>query len=173
MSDRPGPFDFAGQKARNRARWTAIGWDEVAAFIGPNADRFEHAWTETRRKIVDGNGGFAVSFCWPALLFSFAWFFYRKLWILGGILLIAPAALALLDVNPGGSLGATVAMALFGKSIYVQHAVGRIGEVRERGGGDRELALAGGISTLGGVGGGLILALGVGALIYSIVEGSP
>ncbi|HEX8527119.1 DUF2628 domain-containing protein [Allosphingosinicella sp.] len=173
MSDKPGTFDFAGQKARNLARWTATGWDELAAFIGPNAERFEHSWMETRRKIVDGKGGIAASFCWPALLFSFAWFFYRKMWILGGILLAAPAALALLDVNPGASLGGALAMALFGKSIYVQHAVGRIADIRERRGGDRELALAGGVSTLGGAGGGLILALGSAALVYSMVEGWP
>ncbi|HEX9933219.1 MAG TPA: hypothetical protein VGB08_10295 [Allosphingosinicella sp.] len=170
MSDKLGAFDFAAHKARNLERWTTVGWDEIASFAGPNADRFRPAWEKSRARLFEGRGAMALGFCWPALLFSFAWFFYRKMWLFGGLLLVLPVLLAFIfETRAGGSIGMGVAMAMLGKGLYVQHAVGKIGEIREGGGGDAEIARAGGVSVAGGAVGGVILALALAALFYPVL----
>jgi len=171
MSDRPGPLDFAGQKARSRRLWEQTRWEDVAAFIGPRAERFHGAWEATRAKNVEGRGGIAFGFCWPALLFGFAWFLYRKLWAFGLMLLILPVALAWMLESPGGGIGLTVAISLMGKSMYVQHALSRIDAIRADGGGEEALRAAGGVSLVGGAIGGAILAAGAASAIYLFMTG--
>jgi hypothetical protein len=173
MSGRPGPFDFAGQKERSFRLWERTGWEEIATFIGPNADRFHGAWEATRAKVATGRGGIAFGFCWPALLFGFAWFFYRRMWAAGLALLVVPVVLGFFFDMRGGGIGVMVATALFSKSLYVQHAVSKIGAVHEQGGGGGEaIAAAGGVSVAGGAIGGLILAIGVGSSFYLIASGA-
>lgn len=166
MSERPGPFDFAGQKARNRRLWEETSWNELAAFMEPNAESFHGAWEATRAKNVEGRGGIAFGFCWPALLFGFAWFLYRKMWAFGLLLLVLPVALSFMFESPGGPIGLMVAMAMFGKSLYVQHALSRMDRARE-GGGAAVLA-AGGVSIPGAVIGGAIIAASTAWVMYLI-----
>ncbi|HEX8655426.1 MAG TPA: DUF2628 domain-containing protein [Allosphingosinicella sp.] len=170
MSDRPGPFDFAGHKARSKRLWEETGWEELDLFIGPNADRFRSAWEATRAKTLDGRGGIALGFCWPAFLFGFAWFLYRKMWAFGLLLLIVPVALGFMFESPGGSIGVAVAVSLFAKSMYVQHALPKIEDAR-RGGGDEAVRAAGGVSILGGAIGGTILAASAAATVYLFMTG--
>jgi len=171
VSERPGLFDFAGQRARTTRLWEAASWDELALFIGPNADRFRGAFEGTRPKMLAGRGGVSFGFCWPALLFSFAWFFYRKMWAAGLALLVIPPALGFFIDSRGGALGVMIAISLFAKSLYVQHAVWKIGAIREKGGGGEAIAAAGGVSIAGGAVGGLILASAAAATLYVILEG--
>lgn len=171
MSGGPGLFDFAGQKARTLDLWQRISWDEIAAFIGPNADRFRGAWEGTRAKMDRGRGGIAFGFCLPALLFGFAWFLYRKMWLAGVLLLVLPAALGLLFGSGGGSAGLAIAVSLFAKSLYVQHAVARIGTLRDEGADDDAIAAAGGVSIAGGAIGGLILAAASAAALHLFMTG--
>jgi hypothetical protein len=173
MSARPGPFDFAAQKERNVARWTDVGWDEVAVFMGPNAERFHGAWSQTRDKVLAGRGGMAFGFCWPAFLFGFAWFFYRRMWLAGQLLIVVPLALALLVDSPGASIGTTVAIALFAKSLYAQHAVAKVAAASERSVSEAEPAAAGGVSIPGAAIGGLILASGLAWSVYAVAQAWP
>jgi hypothetical protein len=171
MSERPGLFDFAGQRTRTKRLWEAITWDEVALFAGPNAGSFRGAFERTRPKMLAGHGGVSFGFCWPAFLFSFAWFFYRKMWAAGLALLLVPPALGYFIDSRGGAIGVLVAISLFAKSLYVQHAVWKIGGVRERGGDDEAVAAHGGVSLAGGAVGGLILAAAGAAAVYLFMEG--
>lgn len=171
MSGRPGLFDFAGQRERTKRLWQAVSWEELALFVGPNAERFRDAFERTRPKMLAGHGGVSFGFCWPALLFSFAWFFYRKMWAAGLALLVVPPALGFFIDSRGGALGVMIAISLFARSLYVQHAVSKIGAVRETGGDDDEVAAAGGVSTAGGAVGGLILAAAGAAALYLFMEG--
>jgi hypothetical protein len=171
MSERPGLFDFAGQKARALDLWQRTSWDEIALFAGPRAESFHGAWEATRAKIASGRGGISFGFCLPALLFGFAWFFYRKMWTAGAMLLVLPAALAFLFGNGGGSAGLAIAVSLFAKSLYVQHAVAKIGALRDAGAGDEAIEAAGGTSLPGGIVGGLILAAAYGSLAYLLATG--
>ncbi|HYG30670.1 MAG TPA: hypothetical protein VD887_10705 [Allosphingosinicella sp.] len=172
MSDRPGPFDFAGQKARNRRLWEETGWDEIAAFIGPNAESFHGAWEATRAKNAGGRGGIAFAFCWPALLFGFAWFLYRKMWAFGLLLLVLPVALGYVFETPGGTIGMLVAMSLFAKSLYVQYALPKIEDARAGGGGEDAVRAAGGVSLLGGAIGGAILAASAAVTVHLFMTGA-
>ena len=166
---KPGLFDFAGQKARSRLLWQRASWDEIALFIGPNADRFHGAWEATRAKIERGRGGIAFGFCLPALLFGFAWFLYRKMWAMGLLLLVLPIALAFMFDSPGGSIGTTVALALFAKSLYVHHALSKLDAARA--GGEAAQRAAGGVSLAGGLVGAAIFAAGAAWLVYLFRSG--
>ncbi|MEA3041718.1 MAG: hypothetical protein QOC65_1207 [Sphingomonadales bacterium] len=171
MSDRPGPFDFAGHKARSMRLWEETAWEELALFIGPNADSFQGAWEAARAKNLDGRGGMAFKFCWPAFLFGFAWFFYRKMWAFGLLLLVLPISLAWMFEGPGGSIGVGVAVSLFAKSLYIQHALPKIEDARAGGGGDEAVRAAGGVSILGGAIGAAILAASAAATGYLLMTG--
>lgn len=173
MSERPGAFDFAGQKARSLRLWEETGWDDLARFIGPNAESFRGAWEATRAKTLGGRGGIAFAFCWPAFLFGFAWFLYRKMWAFGLLLLVLPVMLGFIFESLGGSIGMAVAVSLFAKSLYVQHALPKIEDARATGGGDQAVGAAGGVSIVGGAFGGAILAAGAAAVAYLFMTAGP
>jgi hypothetical protein len=100
------------------------------------------------------------------LLFGFAWFLYRKMWAFGALLLILPVALFLMFETPGGQIGLAVAMAMFAKSLYVQHALSRMDKARARG--DAAMLAAGGVSIPGALVGGFIIAASTAWVIYLI-----
>lgn len=149
---------LTGKRAEAAALW-AVGWDEVSAFIGPNAERFRGAWDKVRPKALKSGSAVAFAMCWPALLFGFAWFLYRRMWLAGALLLALPFVLGLfLDVGTGAA-GATVAIAAMAKSLYLQHAVTKIAAVRAAGGGEDAIRAAGGVSKVGGIVGGVLWAV--------------
>ena len=149
---------LTGKRAEAAALW-AVGWDEVSTFIGPNAERFRSAWDKVRPKALKSGSGVAFAICWPALLFGFAWFLYRRMWLAGALLLALPLVLGLfLDIGTGMA-GATVAIAALAKSLHLQHAVTRIGAVKAAGGGGEAVRAAGGLSTVGGIIGGALWAV--------------
>lgn len=174
MSTRPGLFDFEGHKARSIAAWSQTDWADIATFIGPNAARFEANWAKTREKIVEKGNGVTFGFCWPALFFSFAWFFARKQWATGGVLLVLPIVLAmLLDTHGSGGLGALIVIAMIAKSMYLQAVVPKvhdiIGALPAGTARDDALRAAGGISMPGAVVGGIILAFALTMIIMTIM----
>ena len=150
--------------------WRESDWAEVAAFLGPNAHRFEGAWAKTRDKMAERGAGIAWSWSWPALLFSFGWFFYRRQWAIGAVLLILPIALALLLERAPGTLGAFIVIAVMGKSLVVQDAVNRIAKIKEKGGGMAKITAAGGVSIPGAILGGLILAIGAAGVLLIMFD---
>ena len=151
--------------------WRESDWADVATFLGPNAERFRSAWEKTHGKMAAGRPGVAWTWCWPALILGFAWFLYRKQWVLGAILLILPLAIGyFLDLPSGGSVGIAIVVAAMAKSLVVQDAVNRIDKIRRAGGGDADLVRAGGVSVAGGAVGGAILALAVAGVASSLLE---
>jgi Protein of unknown function (DUF2628) len=172
MSERPGLFDFAGQKAHAIELWQRSSWNETALFIGPNAERFRGAWEATRAKMEQGRSGRAFGFCLPALVFGFAWFLYRKMWAAGILLLVLPVGLAFLFDSGGGGIGLGIAMSLFAKTLYVQHAVTKIDALRDAGADDEAIAAAGGTSLAGAIVGGAILAAGTASVVYLLMSGA-
>lgn len=164
MTDKPGLFDFAGRKAYNLQRWNDVSWDELAAFIGPNAHRFQKTW-ENYSALLNGEKRALFSWCWPGFLFGFAWFFYRKQWLAGGVLLVIPIILAMLSSSTAGMSGMAVAMGVVGKTIYLMTANQRIHKLREQRLSptdyQRALKKEGGVSVLGGIIGGTIVLLAI------------
>jgi hypothetical protein len=94
-----------------------------------------------------------MSWSWPAFLGGFAWFFYRKMYAVGTLLLLLPVLVdALIGLDASG---AVVAVSLFAKSLYVQRALRRIIDADDLDLADEErrafLARAGGVSPLAGL----------------------
>jgi hypothetical protein len=135
--------------------------DKLRAFFGPNGAAFM-AHYERR---AERGGGVLLSWSWAALFSGQAWFFYRKMFVPGVALVVAPMLLALLV--PGFDAGAILLQllgALVARSCYVGHALATIRRL-EAGGysGEDEIAalsLAGGTSLAAGLLGVVILASG-------------
>ncbi len=170
MKDEVNPA-LTGKRAEGAALWANVDWRDMATFIGPNADRFHRVYEKARKQAIEKGSGFAQGWSWPALLFGFAWFFYRKLWAIGAVLLVLPIAIGYFFQSNGASIGVGVAMAMLAKTIYLQHAVSRIAKARAAGGGEAEIAAAGGASLLGGVIGGAIWLLVIALLAFAIASG--
>jgi predicted acyltransferase len=160
----------AERKAQIQAMWADISWDDVAAYIGPNANGFKTVWEKQRATALGGRGGIAWSMCWPALFLSVAWFFYRKQWLMAAILIILPAImLAVLPIPPGAFGGIGIAIAMMAKSLYLQDALPRIAKLKAAGSGDHDaLAAAGGVSLPAGIIAGVAIALATVAAIASV-----
>lgn len=132
--------------------------DLLRLFAGPNPDKF---LADYRAR----NGGERKRFnvVWPAFFFGFVWFFHRKMFGIGVLMLLIPLALALLfpTLADKGSIGLGVALAFMGPPAYVWFAQRKITAieasglpVEER---DRLIREAGGVSWIGSSVGGLLL----------------
>jgi hypothetical protein len=103
------------------------------ALIGPKQDHYLGKW---RTILAKANGDPAkvatvTSWNWPALFVPYAWLLYRKLYVLGAIVLVVQLAYVLLPesvpayVSRGfmfGYLGLCITIALYGNAWYF-HAV--------------------------------------------------
>jgi hypothetical protein len=169
MTERVGLFDFKAQKANLATLFGQTDWTDIAWFIGPNAERFRPTWEKMKARIGDGRSAVIWGFSWPALFLGFAWFFYRKLWAAGLVVLVLPAAIGVLLDNAPGSLAAMIALAMYANSYYVQHAVRRIVRIKAEGGGEKEIAAAGGVSVAGAIVGGVLLLVGLAGMAISVM----
>ena len=163
----------ADRKRQAIATWEASRWDDVARFLGPNAERFRAAWEKTRAKALDKGAGIAFGWSWPALVFGFAWFFYRKQWWVGAALLLTPIVLGYFLETRGSFAGVAIVMAMYAKSFVVSDAVAKIARIRARGGGDDAIAAAGGVSVIAGVIAGAILLVTVAAAAVALLAPDP
>ena len=92
------------------------------AAIGPNAAFYLDRWAKMDAK------GSAVSWNWPACLFNFFWFGYRKMWLpMGGVFVASFALLAIAGSNPDFgqiswifSIGISFVTGSFGNYLYRQ-----------------------------------------------------
>ena len=100
-------MSIADRKAQVVELWSGVEWEDVAAFVGPNAEQFRGVWDKQKAMALAGRGGLALSLSWPALLFSFAWFFYRKMWLNGALLIIIPSVLTSIFSIPGPAFGSS------------------------------------------------------------------
>lgn len=137
---------------------------DLATFFGPRSDLYLAFYEKMR--IQDG---WASGWSWPVFFGSFIWFFYRKMYIWGASLILAPIVLALLFPSLSG--GAFVYFAVAAKPIYVHAALKRIKKADELGlsGAERTdyLQRAGGVSRIAGLLAGVLFA----ALLVLLVSG--
>lgn len=64
---------MADRFAKQRALWAASHWDDVAAFIGPNADAFRATWAKLRERAANDKSTMIFGWSWPALFLTFVW----------------------------------------------------------------------------------------------------
>lgn len=94
----------------------------LAAAIGPNASFYLDRWARMDAK------GSAISWNWPACLFNFFWFAYRKMWLpMAGVFVVNFALLAMAGSNPQFgeiswlfSIGISFVTGGFGNYLYRQ-----------------------------------------------------
>lgn len=94
----------------------------LAAAVGPNASFYLDRWAK-----MEAKGG-TTSWNWPACLFSFFWFAYRKMWLpMAGVFVANFALLAIAGSNPQFgqiswlfSIGIGFATGSFGNYLYRQ-----------------------------------------------------
>jgi hypothetical protein len=53
---------IADRKAQMQALWRDTSWEDVTAYIGPNADTFRATWEKQRAMILDKGHGIAWGF---------------------------------------------------------------------------------------------------------------
>ena len=107
---------------------------------------------------------------WPAFLGSFTWFFYRKMYLYGAMIIILPIILGYLFGSAGSAL--PILFAIWAKAWYVTCALNRIVKADKLGltGGERTdyLQRAGGVSLPAGIFAGLLYA----ALLALVILGA-
>ena len=121
---------------------------DMQVFLGDNAEPFLTVW---RRRREEGAEGFAMT--WPAFFFCMPWLLYRKLWIWGGLAVLAPI-LAAPFVNPVLPAAAIGLFAMVrGKALVCARGERVIARVRARDLPEPEteaaIAAAGGVSLPG------------------------
>lgn len=158
-----------GKALSNLVAGTTSQHELLTLFIGSNAYKF-----------LGPAGGALVtkkgwSFNWIAALIGLPWFFYRKLYLVGLIILLVPAIITIIipqlaEVNWGFF---SIAFGGIANIIYLQHAEKKIEKLKKLNLSSKELKYkvekAGGTSVVGAIFGTLIL---VSTVMLPIVEHS-
>jgi hypothetical protein len=172
--DNAGARPLRGHKPSHRDlfdapdQWRIRG--DLRTFFGPNAGTFLDTYEKMRR----GTGPrrtWPRTWSWPVFLGSFVWFFYRKMYAYGTMLIFLPLLFSYLFGSAGGATWILFAMGA--KGFYVNSAVGRIIKADQLGliGAERAdyLERAGGVSLPAGILAGLIYAFLLALSIVAVI----
>jgi hypothetical protein len=72
--------------------WQTTSWEDVAAFIGPNAESYKSYYDKTKQSMIDnGAPGFHFNWHWPPLIpiLGIAWGVARRVWGFVGAMVLA------------------------------------------------------------------------------------
>lgn len=119
-----GDFSWAGGA-------TTVTPEEMRMFAGKNANYYlRHFGTFS----IAGVDRFAVTWNWPAALFTFFWMLYRKMYLVAGITF-------LLWWIPGFNILLHIAAGVVGNYLYYQHVRAKIADLKAAQPPDMALAL--------------------------------
>jgi hypothetical protein len=157
---------------------------ELRTFFGPRADHFLKSYQQIRSAVVPNETGKKPS-AFAGLPFEAApffvgacWFFYRKMWLYGTLLVVVSIGVGLLPI-PRIGLPFAIAIAFASGRLYVWHAIITIQSFRQPDGtiSEESLRTAGGVSILAGTISGIIyfllIALALFAIIVAARAGQP
>jgi hypothetical protein len=141
---------------------------DLATFFGPRADVFLDTY-EKMRSATGTRRTLPKTWSWPVFLGSFTWFFYRKMYAYGALIIILPLVLGYLIGSAGSAL--PILFAMCAKGWYVNSALSRITKADKLGliGMERTdyLQQAGGVSLPAGIFAGLIYATLLALVIFA------
>ncbi len=141
---------------------------ELATFFGPRADIYLAVYETMRTE--KGYWAAHRSWSWPVFFGSFVWFFYRKMYGAGAMVLFVPMMLSYLV--GGSGIGSRVIFAMGAKAWYVNAALTHMAKADRLGlkGSDRYdyLQRAGGVSLPAGLLAGLVYFSVIAILIAAI-----
>jgi hypothetical protein len=146
LQEKPGYRDLfdAADQWRIRA--------DLETFFGPNADTFLATY-EKMRMSTGTRRTMPRSWSWSVFLGSFTWFFYRKMYTYGAMLIFLPMLFGYLFGSAGGA--ASILFATSAKASYVNLGVDRVFKADQLGlaGAERidYLRRAGGVSLPAGI----------------------
>jgi hypothetical protein len=162
-----------------KAHWVDTPWEEIATFIGPNAEYYRAYYEKSHASMIEkGNPGFMFSWHWPALipLLGIPWAAARKNWAYVGMMALFYIVIIILGAfmerpNFGFAIFLAPAMA---KQTYLQFAMTKIGNVRastaEGPARDAALRAAGGLDmTSGYIAGGICGAIVVLNIVLLVI----
>jgi hypothetical protein len=139
--------------------------DRLADWLLLYVGRNPQAFAGTFQRIKDKGNRFLLSWSWAAFFFSYAWFFHRRMWLVGFVFMFIPGALA--QAVPGGAgggflLASPFLAACLAKGFYLSRGIKVIQAVDRTHDPDaekaRRIASAGGTSMLGAIFGGIFIA---------------
>jgi hypothetical protein len=161
---KPSFFDLFDAADQDRIR------ADLSTFFGPNADAFLQTY-EKMRAAPSKKRAAQRAWCWPAFFGSFTWFFYRKMYAYGAMIIFLPVVFAYLF---GTASGATwILFAMWAKTWYVNYGLGRIfkADKLELSGAERTdyLRRAGGVSLPAGIFAGVIYASMLALVILAFI----
>lgn len=143
---------------------------DLTTFFGPRAE----VYLDTYEKMRSATGSRRMmprTWSWPVFLGSFTWFFYRKMYAYGAMIIILPMILGYLFGSAGGAMA--IVFAIWAKGWYVGSALHRIVKADKLGlaGAERSdyLQRAGGVSLPAGIFAGFIYASLLGLMIFAAV----
>lgn len=127
------------QMAKSRAMWESVSWEEVATFIGPNAEGYRSTWEKSRKQVAEtGYSKFSLGWSWPAMIpmFGIPWAASRKLWIIVGSLVALIIALTIIVsfTKSSSFVAFPFLIAMSAKSFYIQMAVAKIKKIKDTNG---------------------------------------
>jgi hypothetical protein len=167
------------QMAKGKALWAETPWEEIATFIGPNAEYYRAHYEKIHTSMAErGSPGFMFSWHWPALipLLGIPWAAARKNWAYVGMMALFYVVIIILGAfmerpNFGFAIFLAPAMA---KQTYFQFAMTKIGKIRattaEGPARDAALRDAGGLDMrLGNVAGAICAAIVVLNIVLLVI----
>lgn len=153
-----------GSRQAGGAPGGAAGGDDMAVFIGSNAEKY---LAKFRKFSANGQDAFAATWHWPAFFFSFLWLLYRKMYLWSLLAFF-------LSWIPYVNLAAAIFFGIRGNYLYYRHAKKRIAELKATlppSGEQRTVLLArnGGVNVAGAIivpvvfvfGGGILAAIAI------------
>lgn len=141
--------------------------DDLREYFGPHADAYLDIYEKMRARKTP----FASTRNWVVLITGFPWYFYRKMYITGTLLIFVPALINYL-FGLTGNIGVAAGLYVTANSQYVLSGIRRIEKADTLGliGNERRdyLRRAGGVSVVAGTLAGLLCAA---VFILAIVGG--
>jgi hypothetical protein len=151
-------------------------------FYGRNADKFLAYYYEERDFAIARAGvkkpiGVMDRMNYAALFFPIAWYFYRRMYLYGALIVLAPIVIAMLfpSFSTSGNFGIAMALALMSNQVYFYYARQRITRIEKRvdlspQARDDLIRRAGGVSIFGAILGGALTAAVFIIIITSIAK---
>ncbi len=167
---------------RNIDTWSKVTWEDMATYIGPNADYYRAAFDQNHKAMTE-NGRpktFTISWHWAAFIpiLGIPWAAARKQWLFVAIMVGAIVLVSIISAFlPSASSGFLMFVAaILAKNYYIQMGVAKIVKIKDRipAGPARDAAIqeAGGINmTYGYVAGAVCFCL-LGLSILSLFVGT-
>jgi hypothetical protein len=99
---------------------TAIGHDEIRAFVGNNSEYYVRNFAKFT---AAGTDNFAMTWNWSACCFTFIWMLYRKMYLQAAVTFV-------IFCLPGVNILLHIVTGVVGNYLYYKHVKDKILEIR-------------------------------------------